>query len=122
MSLDYKTIGQRIKIVRKMKKMSQAKLAEHIDMSVPYISHIETARKKVSLTTLVLIANALGVTVDTFLIGNQTYDQAEYYSEITRIMEDCDNYERRLIYEVVAAVKIALRRSHFFSQGNNENT
>lgn len=72
MSVNFKQIGQRVKEIRYAKGMSQAELAEQIDMSVPHISLIETATKKASLSTLILIANALGVTVDALLNGNRT--------------------------------------------------
>jgi len=49
MSVNFKQIGRRVKEIRKSRGLSQADLAERIDMSVPYISHIETATKKASL-------------------------------------------------------------------------
>ena len=64
MSVNFKHIGRRIKELRVQKSMSQAELAEQIDMSVPYISLIENAAKKPSLSALILIADTLGVTVD----------------------------------------------------------
>ena len=42
MAVNYERIGKRIQELRKLKKMSQADLAEHTGMSVSYISHIET--------------------------------------------------------------------------------
>lgn len=45
MSLNFKLIGRRIKEIRNLKRMSQAELAERVNKSVPYISHIETATK-----------------------------------------------------------------------------
>jgi len=112
MSVNFKHIGRRVKEIRNAKGMSQAELAEQIDMSVPYISLIETAAKKASLKTLVLIANALGVTVDTFLNGNQTSDAAEYHSDMVYLIKDCNNYERRNIFEVASATKKSLRDSN----------
>lgn len=50
------------------KHISQAVLAEWIDMSV-VISHIEAAKKRASLETLIRIAEAFGVTVDQLLNG-----------------------------------------------------
>ena len=94
MFVNFTRIGRRVKEVRNVKGMSQAELAEQIDTSVPYISLIETAAKKASLTTLVLIANALGVTVDTFLSGNLTNDPEEYCCDLVLLIKDC-NYERR---------------------------
>jgi transcriptional regulator with XRE-family HTH domain len=90
--------------------MTQAKLAEEIGKSVPYISHIETATKQASLSTLVSIANALGVTVDTFLLGNQSNDLAEYRSELICLVDDCNSDERCFIYEMASAAKSSLRK------------
>ena len=50
MFVNFTHIGRRVKEVRNVKGMSQAELAEQIDMSVPYISLIETAAKN-GLTT-----------------------------------------------------------------------
>ena len=114
MSVNFKQIGRRVKEIRKSRGLSQADLAERIDMSVPYISHIETARKQASLTVLVLIANALKVTVDTLLSGNQTNDPAEYRSEFVILIDDCNSDERRFIYEMASAAKRSLRNGCWF--------
>ena len=79
MHVNFTHIGRRVKEIRNLKDMSQAELAEQIDMSVPYISLIETGKKKASLTTLLLISNTLGVTIDTLLNGNQTSDSILKY-------------------------------------------
>lgn len=86
MTVNYKLIGIRIKEIRTQRKMSQAELAERIDMSDTYISHIETARKQASLKTMVKIANALGVTADHMLNGNQTSDPAEYIPDLAQLL------------------------------------
>ncbi len=105
MSLNFKIIGLRVKKARLHNRMSQAVLAERIDMSVTYISHIETAKKQASLEALVRIANVLGVTVDYLLNGNQANDPAEYWTDLTWLIEDCTNYEKRIIYEIASATK-----------------
>jgi len=109
MSVNFNQIGRRVKEIRRVKGMSQAELAEQIDMSVPYISLIETATKKASLSTLILIANALGVTVDALLNGNQTNDSIEYYCDLVQLINDCNNYERRIIFEIASTTKRSLR-------------
>lgn len=107
--LNYERIGKRVQQLRKMKKLSQADLAELTEMSVSYISHIETAIKKASLESIVRIANALGVTVDQLLNGNQTSNQDEYKSELRDLISDCNGYERGVIHDVAAAVKQSMR-------------
>jgi len=120
MSISFKRIGQRIREIRNRENKTQAELAELIGRSVPYISHIETGTKKVSLTTLILIANALSVTVDSFLYGNQTSDPSEYRTDIGYLMEDCSSEERRLIYEIALALKNSLRSSSRFHSTKNQ--
>ena len=46
MSLNFKLIGLRVKESRLQKRMSQAELAERTDLSVSFISHIETENKR----------------------------------------------------------------------------
>ena len=86
--INYPRIGRRIQEIRKMRKMSQADLAEYTNMSVSYISHIETSIKKASLESLVRIANVLGVTVDQLLNGNQVNDRVEYSAELAELLSD----------------------------------
>ena len=119
MSLNFKLIGLRVKESRLQKRMSQAELAERTDLSVSFISHIETAKKRASLESLVRIANALEVTVDQMLNGNQTSDPAEYRIELAQPLNDCSSYEKRIIYEVALTVKKSLRDNKWLQRQDN---
>lgn len=70
-SVNHRQIGYRIKEVREQNHLSQAQLAEITDLSVSYISHIENAKRKASLESIIRIVNALGITVDELLAGVQ---------------------------------------------------
>ncbi len=120
MLVNYKHIGRRVKEIRNAKRLTQAELAEQIDMSAPYISLIETAAKKASLSSLILIASALDVTVDALLRGTQTNDAAEYCRDFVSLINDCDRYERRIIFEVAFATKKSLRDSRCLSAFSEE--
>jgi transcriptional regulator with XRE-family HTH domain len=109
MLLNFKRIGKRIQEIRELRRISQMELAERVDLSVPYISYIETAKKKASLTSLIGIANALEVTVDVLLNGNQDNDSTEYRYDLIYLIEDCNSYESRFIYEISSAVKKCIR-------------
>ncbi|MGE5417447.1 MAG: helix-turn-helix domain-containing protein [Acidobacteriota bacterium] len=111
MSVNFKIIGTRIKETRILNRMSQAALAERVEMSVTYISHIETAKKQASLKALVRIANVLGVTVDYLLAGNQVNDSAEYRTDLLRLMEGCSSCEKRIIYDIASATKKSLQEN-----------
>ena len=67
MELDYKAIGKRIKIARIKADLKQEQLAERASLSPTHISNVETGTTKVSLSAIVSIANALGVTADDLL-------------------------------------------------------
>lgn len=110
MELNYLEIGQRIKKLRISKKMTQDKLAEQINLSTPHMSHIETGRTKLSLPTLVHLANALGCTVDDLLCDSLDHARAEFENELSCVLADCNDEEIRIITDIVIATKKSLRR------------
>lgn len=71
--LDFAFIGQRIKEVRSEKHLTQEYIANKSNVNVSHISNIETNKVKVSLTLLVNICNALGVTMD-YLLENEYHN------------------------------------------------
>jgi len=66
-----------------------------------------------------LIANTLGVTADTLLIGNQINDQSEYHLEFARLIDDCNSEESRFIYEMASAAKNSLRNNEWLQPNKN---
>lgn len=113
MRINYALIGKRVRETRKQQKISQERLAELTGVSAGYISHIETARKKASLSILIRIANALGITVDELLNGNQIYNPNDYQTDIDQIMDDCSLLEKRMIFELICAAKGILRNNNW---------
>jgi transcriptional regulator with XRE-family HTH domain len=62
--MDYiEKIGQRIFGIRKIKKITQERLAEKSDLTVSYISKIEAGKRNPSLITIEKIATGLGVEI-----------------------------------------------------------
>lgn len=66
--VDYVKIGMRIKKLRTEKGLTQAELSDMAGCSNNYLSHVETAQSKVSLSVLLQIATALDVSLDYFLL------------------------------------------------------
>lgn len=64
-AVQYKRIGARIVYYRKIKGITQEKLAENVGISAQYLSRIENGSypKSVSLSTLMRIANKLDVPI-----------------------------------------------------------
>ncbi len=107
--INYVLIGKRIRETRTQMKLSQAALAEMSGLSPRYISHIETAHKKASLSSLVNIANAIGISVDEILYGNQTSYKTDYQLDIILLIENCTPSEKRYLYLLISSVINILR-------------
>ena len=106
-----KLIGKRIKEVRNARKMPQMVLAEKCDISDSYLSYIECGKKKPSLALLIRIARTLNTSVDSLLEGNLSSDSGTYEIEITEAMSDCSPYEKRVIFEMMNALKETIRQN-----------
>ena len=110
MSIDYKSIGKRIKTARIRLDMTQERLAEQVNLSPSHLSNIETGTTKVSLPTIIKLANALQVSVDSLLADSVVQSKTVFEEDIQTILSDCDDYEIRVIADIAAATKKTLRK------------
>ncbi len=110
MELDYKIIGKRIKEYRKKNKMTQAELAEKVELEPSTISHIERATTKLSLPTLICIANVLGTSLDELVYTNLAKSSHVSVEIIENLLADCTPDEISTIAEVIKTTKSVLRK------------
>lgn len=113
--LDYELIGKRIKQARESEKLSQLDMAGLIDVSVTHISLVENGRKKVSLDMIAKIADALGVTIDELVGGNQNTVDSEYLTLIGMQLDGCTDYEKRMICEIACATGRSIKNNKLFT-------
>lgn len=102
MEPNYKEIGKRIKKYREERELSQAKLAEKIEVSVPYMSDIETGKTKFSLPVLVNLVNALEVRPEELLTEKVCAEGelcALILREIDQQLTDCTEMQMQLLAE-----------------------
>ena len=109
MELDYITIGKRIRQIRMERGWTQAALAEKSGVEPSNISHIERAATKLSLPTLIRIANALEVSLDELVYGNLVKSSHVSVKIIDEQLADCSAQELKALSEVIATVKKVLR-------------
>lgn len=109
MELDYRAIGKRIKIARITADMTQEQLSDRVDLSPSHMSNIETGTTKVSLTTIVNIANALSVTVDDLLCDNLVHARPQFERDFQKFLDGCDAYELRVVKNTAECVIETLR-------------
>lgn len=104
MYIDYNAIGQRIKKVRKQKRFTQEKLAEHLEVSIVYISQVENGKTKLNLEMLVRIANLLDTDPGYFLTGVSYHMQDYLKSDIALLLQECPPEKRQLIIDVAKLI------------------
>ena len=121
MELDYKAIGKRIKIARIKKNLTQEAIADKIGITPQHVSNIETGNASVSLTTLVAIANTLTVSVNDLLCDTVLSSKAVFEKEAKELFEDCNEYEIRVLVDVLKATKQSLRTVKLFEDKIEDN-
>ena len=111
MDINYNDIGRRIRDIRIKRKITQRRLADKIDKTTTHVSHIENGTTKLSLNTIVDIANALNTTVDLLLCDSINNSSNEYTSELSELVSDCSPLEMRFIIEITKPALEAFRRT-----------
>ena len=85
--MDYKRLGVRIREERKRLNLTQAQLAEAIDISDTYMGAIERGERSLTLDTLVNLVNRLGVTIDYLLADSVSDSDANIMEQFKQIMD-----------------------------------
>ena len=110
MEINYIAIGQRVRRYRKALGVTQAMLGEMAQVEPSNISHIERGATKVSLPTLLKIANALGVSLDDLVCDSLKKNRHISFKELDEVLQDCTDTEIKLIVDMVKSTKNILRR------------
>ncbi len=106
--LNYFEIVQRIRHSRKAQGLSQEQLAERVGISLPHMSHIETANTKLSLQVLVDIAAALGVSTDELLTDAPERRRTEAHGEIGQLLDSCSPGQAKAMAKMLRGIKAAM--------------
>ena len=109
MELDYVSIGRRIKKYRIELGLKQSQLAEKSGVEPSNISHIERAATKVSLPTLVNIANALEVSLDEIVYDSLIKNEHISIKEINELLVDCEREELTALIQIIKTTKNIMR-------------
>lgn len=100
MAVDYNIIGERLKRARLAKGLTQDNLAESLNISIAYLSRIETGTTKVNLRRLSEICNLLSVSEAEIISG--VSDDSENYlnDDLSNLLKNCSPEKQRLIYKI----------------------
>ena len=98
--MDFNMLGKRIRDERLLLRLTLEQLAEKVDKSTNFIGQIERGERKLSIETLVDIANALGTTVDNLLKDSVRIDEDSTVREMDVLLFSVDDKGRHFILDV----------------------
>lgn len=114
--MDYKRLGKRIREERKKLNLTQAELAEAIDISDTYMGAIERGERSLTLDTLVRLVTRLGVTVDYMLADSVSDNDPNILAQFRQITDNQPLKRKQLAIKVLRTIF-----SHFDEEDNEDS-
>lgn len=102
--MDYKRLGKRIREERLRLNLTQAQLAESIDISDTYMGAIERGEQSLALDTLVRLVNRLGVTVDYMLADSVTDNDSNIMEQFKQIIDNQPLERKQMAINVLRTI------------------
>ena len=100
MAPDYSVIGKRIKEARNNQNLTQEELADELNISVAFLSRVETGKSHINLKRLTQIAEFLKVSPGYLLTGSNTTSKDYLKEDFKNILDKCSPEQQKLIYEI----------------------
>lgn len=91
-TLDFRKVGNRIQRFRLENKMTQEALAERIGSTQKYISSLEAGNHRSHFDTMVAIARALNISIDSLVAD---YDDSTDESTLKLILDDIRGMDKK---------------------------
>ena len=101
MAVDYKVLGKRIKAQRIAKGTTQEHFAEHLDVSVGYVSQIERGITKVRLDRLATISDYLECEMSYLLEGVNSGSEDYLDKDFNHLYRRLSAYEKKILTSLV---------------------
>ena len=102
--MDYKRLGERIREERLRLHLTQAQLAEAVDISDTYMGSIERGERSLTLDTLVRLVNRLGVTVDYLLADAVPETDSNILDQFKQIVDGQPLERKQMALDVLRTI------------------
>lgn len=102
-----KKIGMQIQIARKKRQLSQADLAQMVDLTPKYLSMIECGTKTPKLETLISIANALETDANSLLAGvlnTSSVVESAFFSDVIDKYQELSKRQQEKVLRLLNAL------------------
>lgn len=87
-NINYKALGERIRVARERNNLTQEKLAELCSLSSSHIGHIERGTRIPSLETVFAVSNVLDISFDSLLLDS--FNDADYFTHLSATLKGKD--------------------------------
>lgn len=96
----YQNIGQRISQLRKLRGITQERLAEELDVTIKHVSAVERGVSSLSLEKMIEISKILDCTLDYLILGEDYSNLSNKLpTSILNILNSKDNDEISLLLD-----------------------
>lgn len=102
--MDYIALGMRIKNKRLEQNLTQEQVAEHVDLSSVYIGQIERGERKMTIETLVKLANFLNASIEELLKDSTSENVNARLNELVNIAKNLNTSDIDKVIDVIKAM------------------
>lgn len=101
----YMDLGKKIREERIEQGYTQEELGEKIDTTGAYIGQIERGERNASMSKIILIAEALNVSID-YLTGNFCFDELSNLDEkLVQELKNATNKQKEMMMDIIKIIK-----------------
>lgn len=106
--IDFRDVGERIRIEREKFEISREKFAELLNLSPFFVGQIERGERKMSIDTLINISECLHVSIDYLIFGENK--KSEDNSGLQFFISKCSTKEASIIEEIMKIILPHIKR------------
>ncbi|PRR83636.1 helix-turn-helix domain-containing protein [Clostridium vincentii] len=100
--INYREIGDKIRIEREKFDISREKFAELLDLSPFFIGQIERGERKMSISTLINVSECLHISIDYLIFGK--VHKVQENNSLRELINKCSEKEAKVIEEITKAI------------------
>lgn len=113
-------LGQRVRAARIVRGLSQERLSDISGVSLKHIANIEKAKCNPSIEKLVMVARALGVSLDA-LLNPPSEQEKRDIQEITDLYVSCSKEKQRILLATVRTLGSELLEARIGDEAGKDN-
>ena len=102
--MNYMRLGERIREERLKLNLTQAQLAEDLDISDTYVGQIERGERSLTLATLVRLTNRIGVSIDYLLKDSVDMTDANIINQFRQVIDSQSDKRKQMAIDVLKTI------------------